>query len=204
VVLAVGPLPSQWENGLLAVGHGVLIALPLLLPAFVGYLAAGLGQETPYFPLSLADQLVGAIGYWLVGAFFFGYYVTYIRGESGLTKGLRLAAAAVACLLPAWLLPVGSRTDLVAVLLRAGQTIVFFAVLGAWAFDYRTFRRALGTRFTWSRFARFGGLGNVTAAGSVLLASAGLAVASVLSGQLMAILSALVQLAFPQVPPAAP
>ena len=69
---------------------------------------------------------------------------------------------------PSWLTTVISAPDLAALLLRLGQTFLFFALLGIWAFDYKIFRQTLQEKFTWTKLFQFERLPNLTALSSVL------------------------------------
>jgi hypothetical protein len=102
-----------------------------------------------------------------------------------------ISAAIIACLLPSWLGTVVSAPDLAALLLRAGQTFLFFAVLGIWAFDYKIFQRALREQYTWKKLVQFEQLPNLTALSSVLVSSIGIAVTSILNGWLPSIMALL-------------
>jgi len=198
VVLAFAPHCTQWDNAARAMRCSLLLMVPLLLPSLLGFLSGAIGEDQPYFPLALVDQVITVLGYFVIGGFFFGYFFPYIRGYSGLTKGLYVSLGAIVCLLPVWLVTTSSPQDVVAVLLRGGQLVIFFSALGAW-FDYLTFRDTLDD-FTLHEFVHFRGLGNVTAAGTVLIASVGAVMTTVLTGQLATVTSAAIRLVFPQLP----
>jgi hypothetical protein len=131
-----------------------------------------------------------------VSAFFFGYFFAYIRGETGLKKGARVAAAVALCLLPVW---VFSLPSLLALLLLLAQTVLFFTLLGAW-FDYYIFRKTLDNEFQWKKLLKFEDIPSLTAFASVVLASIGAAMTSVLTDQTTTVITQLVNLTFQQSP----
>jgi hypothetical protein len=84
---------------------------------------------------------MGACADWLLGSFFLGYFFSAIQGSTGLRKGLRLSLAIVACLLPVWLVGALTPNDFRVLVLRVAQNVLFYTVLGVWAFDHRIFRQ---------------------------------------------------------------
>jgi hypothetical protein len=84
--------------------------------------------------------------------------------------------------------------------LSAGLSVLFFANLGFWAFDLPTTRAALGPQFRWRTLADLAGSRSIGAFASIAVTSAGVAIGAVLTGQFTAVVTLLVQLAFPQLP----
>jgi len=200
LVLAVGGHARDWTNARTAVKHGAVLALPLFAVYVGAFLSKEVWRDDPFLPLEVSTRLVGFTTQWFMAAFFFGYFFKWIRGGSGLTKGVRVAIAVLACLLPARIASFGSLEGLAALALSAGQTFLFFALLGVWAFDYRTSRQISGGTFAWRTYSRLGDIRTLAASASILLTSVGLASTSVITGQFTSILSALVRLAFPAAP----
>lgn len=200
VVLNFGPHETDWENGVYAVRRGLIIALPFLIVYLWTFLLEQRRSGQAYLLLWVAIRLIDFLSGWVVSAFFFGYFFSYIRGDSGLKKGLHVAATVIICLTPVWFLYGSSTVELAATFLRAGQIFLFFTILGIWAFDYRIFRDSLQEKFSWKKFTQFGDMPSLTAVASVLITSVGVAVSSVLSGQFTTVVSQLVSVLFPQLP----
>ena len=200
-ILAAGPYVADRQNGLWALIVGAAITVPWVVVNVLLVVPANAPRHNPYLPLWLVAEVVGMAGVWLAAAFFFGYFYPYFNGISGLQKGLRIGLVAVTCLLPLWILTV-SGTEILVVAVRALQTVFFFTALGL-LFDYAAYRQAAGAGFSWARFASFGDMTSLTAASSVALASVGLALTSVLTGQLTALATLLLKAATGQ-PPTTP
>jgi hypothetical protein len=200
-VLGIGPNPEDWRNGKWCLRWGAAVIAPFLL----AYLLLLLLRPTSFaesvfgFVFGL-NQLLTFVADWLLAAFFFGYFFRYIRGNSGLEKGLRIACTVIICLVPTWITEVSSKTDLIGVFFLAGQTFLFFTVLGMAAFDYATFRNALRDQFRWRTFARFGNMPSFTAVVSVLITSIGVGLTSVITGQFTELFTTLLSAAFQQAP----
>jgi hypothetical protein len=200
-VLSIGPNTDDWINGRWCLKWGAALIAPFLLVYLLLLLVQStyLSNSTFGFMLAL-NQVLTFLSDWLIAAFFFGYYFRYIRGASGLQKGLRTACAMIICLLPAWLTHVSSKTDLIGLFFRGGQTFLFFTLLGMAAFDYATFRNALRGQFRWRTFARFGDMPSFTAVVSVLITTLGVGLTTVLTGQFKDLLAKLINAAFQQTP----
>lgn len=200
VVVGIGLRKTNWENGKWAAIRGALLALP-----FSGLYLWELLQRTTwplqaYFLLGLVIPLITFIAYWTVCAFFFGYFFPYLRGKSGLRKGLIVSASVILCLLIVWILSLSSSY---ALFLRVGQTFLFFTLLGLWS-DYKSFRDAVGAEFNWKEFAQFEYIPSLAAFGSIALASLSTAVNSVMQDHYQLIIRQLVGMVsqqFPQLPP---
>jgi len=195
VALAIGPCDDDWSNGLWGAGQGLVLAGP---PLFL-YTAAAVWQGSrdwwSLLPLWLLVQIAATVGVWWISGFFFGYFFTRIRGRSGLVKGTLVGLAMVLCLLPVWLATAGSPVYVLIDLVRASGIVLFFAVLGFWAFDYRNYRDALRSQFSWREFGRFGDARGITAAGSSLLAAVGVMVGAAVTGEAPALLAQLAKAA---------
>jgi hypothetical protein len=198
-VLSIGPNTDDWMNGKWCLKWAAVLIAFFLVPYLLVLLRTQGLSESYGFMFSI-NRALFFIEDWLLAALFFGYYFRYIRGNSGLEKGLRTACAVIICLLPAWVRDVSSSSDLVLVFFRAGQTFLFFTLLGMGAFDYVTFRNALRDRFRWRTFARFGNMPAFTAVVSVLITSIGVGLTSVLTGQFTELVTNLLNAAFQQAP----
>jgi hypothetical protein len=200
-VLGIGPHTEDWRNGRWCLRWGAALIAPFLVAYLLLLLLRPTGFSESLFGLMFGfNQVLTFVVDWLLAAFFFGYYFRYIRGNSGLEKGLRTACAVIICLLPTWVTDVSTKTDLIGVFFRAGQTFLFFTLLGMGAFDYATFRNALRDQFRWRTFARFGNMPSFTAVVSVLITSIGVGLTSVVTGQFTDLLTNLLNAAFQQTP----
>ena len=200
-VLSIGPHAEDWKNGKWCLKWGAVLIAPFLAVYVLLLLLRPTSYSQSVFAFAFGlNQLLTFVAEWLLAGFFFGYYFRYIRGNSGLEKGMRTACAIIICLLPTWLTGLANKTDLFGVFFRAGQTFLFFTVLGMAAFDYATFRNALRDQFRWRTFARFGNMPSFTAVVSVLITSIGVVLTSVLTGQFTDLLTDLLNAAFQQAP----
>jgi hypothetical protein len=204
-VLTIGPHAENWKNGKWAVARGSVLVLPFFaVYLFILFLRGAILADLHYPILWNGSLVFTFLADWLLGAFFFGYFFNYIRGESGLKKGLRTSCAIIICLLPTWLSSAGTDIEIVAVFIRAGETFLFYTLLGVWAFDLKTFSSALGERFRWKTFTRFGDMPSFTAVISVLFTSIGVGLTTVLTGQFKDLVAQLVGAALGQHPTGPP
>src|SRR5262249_42537743 len=87
--LSVGPHGDDYADGRHALRFGLKLAIPWWLVSMVPVVTHL--DAPPAMMIGLvANQLIGGLVYWLFAAFFFGYFFAYLRGRSGLRKGLRL------------------------------------------------------------------------------------------------------------------
>ena len=204
-VLSVGPYLNNWQNGVWSASRGALLIFPFLCAYLVLLIVrSSTFSLQPYAILFLADQVTTFVFDWLLAAFFFGYFFRDIQGDYGLNKAWRTASLVIICLLPSWLSQISNNIDLISVFFRAVQTFLFFTVLGIWAFDYQTFRRAVGERFRWRTFARFGKVPTLTAAASLVLPGVSLILTTLFTGRIPELIAKLIGTAFPQVSPGPP
>lgn len=200
-VLGIGPRAEDWENGRWALKWAAALIAPFLVVYLLLLLLRPDGFSDTVFGFMFGfNQLLFFVADWLLSAFFFGYFFRYIRGNSGLEKGLRTALALIICLAPTWLTGISNKTELLGVLFGAAQTFLFFTLLGMGAFDYATFRGALRDQFRWRTFARFGSMPGLTAVLSVLVTSIGVGLTSVITGQFTDLLTTLLSAVFQQAP----
>jgi hypothetical protein len=185
----------------MSLGYGAILTagLFLLYAPFI-FRRAGELASTP-FPIL---QILGAVvlpffAKWLLASFLLGYFFPYIRGSTGLQKGLVLAAGIVLCTLPSnALLLTGTMGDPLALLWEAGQTILFLSALGLWAFDWNTARRyGLG----WSDVMSAEGLSATAPFLSSLVAAIGGVASSIISGRVDGIIRSVLELLLKGAPP---
>ena len=199
-VLSVGPYLNNWQNGVWSASRGALLIFPFLCAYIILLIVrSGTFSQQPYAILFLADQITTFVFDWLIAAFFFGYFFRDIQGDYGLNKAWRTAGLVIICLLPSWLSQISTNIDLISVFFRGVQTFLFFTVLGIWAFDYQTFRGALGEQFRWRTFARFGKVPTLTAAASLVLPGVSLILTTLFTGRIPELIAKLIGAAFPKV-----
>lgn len=197
MALNFGPHESNWENAKWGAKHGLILAAPFFFFFIWGIFQREVGTDKPYLLFFLLTRSLIFFADWGIAAFFFGYFFPYLWGESGLKKGSYVGAAATFCLLSVW---VFAPTSSPALILRAGQTFLFFAVLGVWAFDYSTLREELGANFDWKKLIQMEDLPSLTALASVAIGSLGVTINSVLTGQFQTVFTQVVKIVFQQLP----
>jgi hypothetical protein len=194
LVLGIGPYEENWKNAAHASKYGFWLAL-LLSPIYVG-LTVMRDTSAPRFALlSLVTGAITTAADWVILAFFFGYCFKYIRGTSGLRKGVYLAAAYTVCLLPVWL--VNLSTSPVALALFILPNFIFLPVLGIWAFDLPKLR---SEKKPWSTLIQLEDLPAFLAFSSVPITSLAVALISFLTGGYKEVIPLLIKLASTAVP----
>jgi hypothetical protein len=197
LALNFGPYRTNFDNGLWSARHALILTFPFVVLYLWEALQREAGLGKPYLPFYLFSRTLIYFADWFAAGFFFGYFFPYLRGDSGLKKGLFVASAVVFCLLPTWLF---SLTDTTALFLRAGQTFLFFSLLGLLAFDFYTLRDELKELFDWRKLVEIQDMPTLTAFASVALGSLGVTVTSVLTGQFESVFTQIVKLVFQQLP----
>lgn len=176
---ALGALTSRspWHRGVWGARSGLVFGLPWMALDLAG--TASLPQDENFPLLSAAGVLLPPTLRWTGIGFLFGYFFPLLGGQTGLTKAMRLAAAALApTLLDAVLVPHSSPAWPASVL-AVIQLLAFSLSLGLLA-DRESL--ALG-RYPWARLADVHNLGSLTAwASSVAAALAAAVAALVLAG----------------------
>ena len=147
VLLGVGPHSSDWQNSLWTIKRGCILTIPLLVIYIWQHSADLFVHQHEYLLLALTTSLVSFLAYWLVVAFFFGYFFGVIRGQSGIKKGLWLALMVIIC-------SAVSDLPLIDQALQALQIIYFLTGLGFWM-DYENFRDATREEFQWTGLFQF-------------------------------------------------
>jgi hypothetical protein len=175
------------NNALAALCVGAWGALVFVVVyAIPSFTATTEGLNFPY--LAALQRVISVGGYWLVAAFFFGYFFDQIRGAAGWKKGAILAIGILLATEPLSLLQATSVADYSAIAIRVFQTLAFFMLLGLIAFDLYAFRTAIRQNIAWRALPLLAGLSVVEAMMSVVLAGAGVAISTALSGQLTEVL----------------
>jgi len=137
-VFAVGG-EDLWSNVAASVKTGAVLAAGPFLIALYQVLPTTRASY-PYPLLSLLTFILSAATPWLLYAFFFGFFFPYLRGKSGLAKGINLFFALLIPFAAYRLLDAQSLTDMRLFILWATQLFLFCTLLGLVAFDYRLLR----------------------------------------------------------------
>lgn len=131
--------PTLWDNVSAAVKVGALLAAgPLLIALYQFLPRSRVGYAYPV--VTLLDFVLSALASWLLCAFFFGFYFSYLRGQSGLSKGIYLFVGICLPFAVYRVLNAQSIADMRFFLLWATQLFLFTSLLGLIAFDYRLLR----------------------------------------------------------------
>jgi hypothetical protein len=201
VIFAFGPSKDFWENVMLACRYGAVLTTALFL-AYLPLILERADQliNTPFPLLQMLGVLVlPFFARWILASFLLGCFFPWIRGATGLQKGLVLGAGIVACTLPSNILFLSATTDtLLALLWDAVQTILFLTFLGLWAFDVNTIKRyGLG----WKDLLREHGLSFVVSYLSIIGGAIGTAATTVVTGQFEAVVRSALTLSLRGAPP---
>jgi len=137
-VFAVGG-PELRDNVESALKTGAVLASGPFLIALYQFLPYS-RVSYPYPLMTLLSFIVSAAASWLLYAFFFGFYYAYLRGATGLTKGIHLFVALALPFAVYRLLNAESLTDMRPFLLWATQLFLFCSLLGLISVDYRLLR----------------------------------------------------------------
>jgi hypothetical protein len=196
LLLNFGLFGTNWANGKWSAKHGLILVTPFSV-FYVWELLqrAKVPVQPPYRPLYLACQLLIYFTGWYISGFFFGYFFPYLRGKTGLKKGASVAAGAIFCLLPVWVI---NLSEPIALFLQVAQIFLFFTILGFWAFDVSVLRDELGELFGWKAILKIEDVPSLAAFASVAFGSLGAAANSAMTGQFDTILTQVVKLVFQQ------
>ncbi|MDA4848754.1 hypothetical protein [Hoeflea poritis] len=187
LAFAFGQSDKPFENAVAALRVGAWGALFfVLIYAVPSFSATDHGDHFPY--LSALSRVVSVGGYWMIAAFFFGYFYDLIRGAAGWKKGMVLALGITLAREPLAILAAQSAADYAAIGISVIQRFAFFLFIGLLAFDIRTFRAAAGKNIDWRLFPLVAGLSVVEAVVSVAIAGAGVAATTTFTGQLTTVL----------------
>ena len=189
LVFAFGPHSWASDNALQALRTGVWGALIFVViyafPSFIEQPRAG--EDFPY--LWALVRVVSVAGYWLLGAFFLGYFYEMIRGKTGWQKGATLAAAISLAIEPMAFVLAQSTVEYSAIVVSVIQRFAFFILVGLLAFDVSTFRLFKTAKTSWHRFPQLSGLSVMQASFSVALAGLGVTLSGAFTGQITTVLA---------------
>jgi hypothetical protein len=197
LVLGFGPYPTAWQNGV----HGARFALLFSLPWITLYLRDFLTDPMPglIYPLwSFGANLSLVLLRWITYGFFLGYFYPYLRGKSGLQKGLGLFLASIGPAIPLMALLRSSATAWQASLFWMLQVFIHCMLLGLVAFDFTILRRE---GFEWPMLFELHGLPSLGISISSILVAIGAAVTTLLTSQTAELLKVALTFIIPRVPP---
>jgi len=138
IIFASGE-PGVWENTVLVLKYGAVLALLPIVISLYQYLPVS-EVAFPYPLIDLITFIIPVTASWMLYAFFFGYFYVHIRGNSGLTKGLMMFAGLVVPFTVYRLLTTQSLTDMQPFIIWGTQVFIFCTLLGLLAIDYRLIR----------------------------------------------------------------
>ncbi len=141
LVLAFGPEPTAWGNGIRGATFGLLFALPWLLLAAWSIFEQPRSPH-PYPLWVLAQGLLSTLLHWTIIGFLYGYFFPYIRGNSGLLKSFWIFLAIVVPFSVVALSNASTADHARAVGLWLTQTLIQIFSLGLFAFDHATLRKS--------------------------------------------------------------
>jgi hypothetical protein len=196
LILGLGPHKTNWENGKHAAIYSLWLAIPFALVNLGISIAVGGGGSKTFVPLSMAMQVIGGVSDWLILAFFFGYFFKYIKGHSGLKKGLTLAVAYTLCILPLVVREFSS--SILAMLFYLTPNFIFLPFLGIMAFDARSFRQIMGEGYSWKKLIRFEDNPTLLAFTTIPFTTVAITVLSFLTGQSGKIIPLLLKAIIPE------
>ncbi len=133
--LAFGPYREAWSNGIHGLSWSLIFAMPWIVIYIFSFLA-----ETEFnaiFPLlSFVEDLIVLVGFWAAIGFVMGYFFPYLRGSSGLQKGLVLGLVLIVARMPLSFAYYRDFGDWQATLFLSMQIFIQCLLLGLLAFDF--------------------------------------------------------------------
>jgi hypothetical protein len=194
--LAFGPKATAWGNGL----HGAKWASLLALPWFTIYVVnfmRGTSYSVAYPLLDFAIDLLTIFGRWASTGFVLGYFFPYLRGYSGLEKGLWLSLAVTVPTLPLYFIANNSAAAWQAALFWALQVLIECILLGLIAFDYNTVHQE---RRGFQLLLELHGMRSLSLWTATLIAAIGTSAVTLFSSQAMTFIGLTLKTFLPDVP----
>lgn len=191
--LAFGPKSTAWKNGLHGAQWAALLALPWYIIFIIEFLR-GSSFSSSYPLLDFLLDLLIIFSRWASIGFVLGYFFPYLRGDSGLEKGLWLALALIVTSLPLYFLFNDIAIEWRATLVWALQVLAQCLLLGLIAFDYTTVREE---RRGFHLLLELHGMRSLGLWTATLIAAIGTSAVTLLSTQAVSFLTLLVKIFFP-------
>jgi hypothetical protein len=171
--LAYGPYPTAWANGIHGLSWSLIFGLPWIVIYIFSFLA-----ETEFnaiFPLlSFVEDLIILVGFWAAIGFVMGYFFPYLRGSSGLQKGLVLGLVLIVARMPLSFAYYRDFGDWQATLFLSMQIFIQCLLLGLLAFDFYVLNK---WHFSFQQLLEIHGLSGM----GIWLSSLGLALAAAIT-----------------------
>lgn len=193
---------SVWLNVRLALRAAAVLQVPLLLIYLWQYPFASMTQQDQYYLQRLIFNIATYVGTWLTMAVAFALLFEYLRGVSGVRKGLWFAFAILAVTVP-WQLISGLATTLspAAIGIHVFEVVTFLGLLGA-IFDLRLIHRAGKVRLDHPRemlknLGAVSGMPDLAASIGLLLTAVATTIASLLTGEVTQLLTRVVSAFLP-------
>jgi hypothetical protein len=190
----LAPEPSVWDNTRLALQVAVALLVPLLLVYVVRYPFGTMTQQDEYFLQRFVINVATFSGTWLTIALVFAMLYEYLRGTTGVRKGLWLGLAILLFTVP-WQLLSGLATTLspVAIGIHVIEVLTLTGLIGA-VFDLRLLQQGAHVEFGHPRkllqnVGVVAGLPDLAAAIGLLIAALATTAVSLLTGQVTQLLS---------------
>jgi hypothetical protein len=191
--LAFGPKTTAWKNGLHGAKWAALLALPWYVIFVVDFMQ-GTSFSSSYPLMDFLKDLLIIFSRWASIGFVLGYFFPYLRGDSGLEKGLWLSLAVIVTSLPLYILFNDSTPEWTAALFWALQVLTECILLGLIAFDYTTVREE---RRGFQLLMELHGMRSLSLWTATLIAAIGTSAVTLLSSQALSFFSLAVKIFFP-------
>lgn len=205
----IGPEPSIWGNVKLALRWALVLMVPLLLVYLLRYPFVSMTPQDEFYLQRFVFNSATFAGTWLTVALGFALLYEYLRGTTGVRKGLGLGFAILAFTVP-WQLLSGLATTLspVAIGIHVLEVVTFTGLLGA-VFDLRLIQQASTVRFGRPRavlrdLGVVSGLPDLAAAVGLLLTALVTTAVSLATGQVTQLLTRVLSPFLPMPPSGGP
>jgi len=197
LALSMPPFSDAWRNGLHGACYASLFALPWVVLGFADFLGTT-SSSTPNPLLDLFFDLIMLLLRWTAVGFVLGYFFPYLRGRSGLAKGLYLCLGLILPTLPLAVIWNSSTRSWQPTLFLFLQTFIHCVLLGLFAFDLKALRQ--GGQRDWRLLFEIHGLPAVGVTLSSLAVAIGTAIATLLTTQISGLVGAALRVVLPQSP----
>jgi hypothetical protein len=195
VALLFGPYPTAWENGVYGARCALMFASPWIVLGVAELLRGARPQN--FYPLwPMAYDVIFTLLKWTVFGFLLGYFFPYIRGKSGLGKGLFVFLASTLPVLPMAAIYNSSWASWQPMLFWFLQTFIHCMLLGLFAFDYAILKQARNR--DWRLLFEVHGFPLVGASISSILIALGTAITTLLTSQLSGLAGLALRFALPE------
>ena len=197
LAFAMPAFSNAWRNGLHGARYASLLALPWVVLGFRDLLGTTTSR-TPNPLLDLVLDLVMLLLRWAAVGFVLGYFFPYLRGRSGLAKGLYLCLCLILPTLPLAVIWNSNAESWLPTLFLYLQTFIHCVLLGLFAFDLEALRQ--GGQRDWRLLFEVHGIPAVGGALSSLAIAIGTAITTLLTTQISGLVGAALRVVLPEAP----